>query len=275
MVHPAERWKGHRCRRRRPIARCCAPRSSSLLPDAIAESVVGPHLARLIDRFGQSSIPQLGALSGARWAALLREERASELPTAFALESVSNAVAFLVGPVLVSTLGAYGHPAIGTGLAAVLVVGGGLVFAAQRRTSPPVSSVEERNRAARSLLRPAFLILVGPHLAIGAYFGAMQVSLTAFPAEHGAANVTGLVFLVSSCSGLLSGWLYGLRRWRPPAPVQLAVATGALTVAAFLVRAADSPLQLGFLVVLTGAGVPPILVLLSVLTDSTVRPAVL
>jgi MFS family permease len=88
---------------------------------ALAEALIGPQLARLIDRFGQTRVlpfcllahaaaiagvlasttaasqiaaatcagavvPQLGALSGARWAHLLRGERADELPTAFALE---------------------------------------------------------------------------------------------------------------------------------------------------------------------------------------------
>ena len=103
---------------------------------AVAQAVAGPQLARLIDRFGQTralppvllahaaavaallalvtagtpdwlmaaggvlvgaTIPQLGALSAARWAALLRDERAGGLPTAFALESVVNELAYLAG----------------------------------------------------------------------------------------------------------------------------------------------------------------------------------
>src|ERR1017187_2966918 len=100
---------------------------------SLAEALIGPHLARLIDRFGQARVlpfcllahgaaiacvlasttpaasitaatcagavvPQLGALSAARWVHLLRGERAGELPTAFSLESVANATAFLLGP---------------------------------------------------------------------------------------------------------------------------------------------------------------------------------
>jgi MFS family permease len=144
---------------------------------AVAEAVAGPQLARLIERFGQSrvlppallahaaavatllalvaagtpdwlmtaggvlagaTIPQLGALSAARWVALLRDERAAALPTAFALESLANELAYLAGPALVSILGASGYPAAGTVLAATLVVAGGLCFAAQRRTAPPL-----------------------------------------------------------------------------------------------------------------------------------------
>ena len=117
---------------------------------AVAEAVAGPQLARLADRFGQTrvlppallahaaavatllalvaagtpdwlmtaggvlvgaTIPQLGALSPARWAALLRDERAAALPAAFVLESLANELAYLAGPALVTILGASGYPA--------------------------------------------------------------------------------------------------------------------------------------------------------------------
>ncbi|HUC23852.1 MAG TPA: MFS transporter, partial [Streptosporangiaceae bacterium] len=167
---------------------------------AVAEAVAGPQLARLADRLGQTrvlppallahaaavttllalvaartpdwlmtaggvlagaTIPQLGALSAARWAALLRDGRATALPTAFALESLANELAYLAGPVLVSILGASGYPAAGTVLAAVLVVGGGMCFAAQRRTAPEAPVAAGGHRAGRGLLRPGFAVLAG------------------------------------------------------------------------------------------------------------------
>ncbi|MET8331817.1 MFS transporter [Streptomyces sp. NPDC005181] len=287
---------------------------------AVAEALAGPQLAQLIDRLGQTrvlppallahaasvaalltlvaggspswlmtaggvlvgaTIPQLSALSAARWSALLRGDRAAGLPTAFALESLSNALGYLAGPALVSTIGAGGHPALGTVLAAVLVVAGGLAFAAQHRTAPhrtappPVSAFAERTRARGSLLRARFAVLVGHNLAIGVYFGAMQVSVTAFAVEHGAPDAAAPLFAVSSCSGLLAGWLYGLRRWRAEPRVQLAAATAGLALGSPLLFAAGSPLGLGLVIVLTGAVVPPILVLFSVLAESAVHRAVL
>lgn len=89
-------------------------------------------LLTLVGALVGAGVPQLGAMSAARWAALLRTGRAAELPTAFAQESVSNAVGYLVGPTLVSALAAAGHPVVGTVLAASLSVAGGLVLAAQR-----------------------------------------------------------------------------------------------------------------------------------------------
>jgi Major Facilitator Superfamily len=283
---------------------------------AVAEATAGPQLARLIDRFGQrrvlppallahavavatllalvaagapdwlltaggvltgATIPQLGALSAARWAALLRDGRAAALPTAFALEALCNELAYLAGPALVSILGATGRPALGTALAGALVVAGGLCFAAQRRTEPPVaaSATTVRHRAARSLVRPGFAVLVSMNLAIGVFFGAMQISVTAFAVEHGVAGAAAVLFLVSGCTSLLAGWLYGLRRWRTAPQVQLAVAAAGLAAGCLPLLVARTPVELGLGFALTGLAIPPLLVLCSVLTESAVHEAVL
>jgi MFS transporter len=285
---------------------------------AVAEAVAGPQLARLADRFGQSrvlppallahaaavaallalvaagaqdwlmtaggilagaTIPQLGALSAARWAALLRDQRAAALPTAFALEALANELAFLAGPALVSTLGASGYPAAGTVLAAAFVVAGGLCFAAQRRTAPPAAGTGAgpggRHRTGRSLLRPGFAVLAGVNLAIGGFFGAMQVSVTAFAVEHDAAGTAAALFTVSSGASLLAGWLYGLRPWQAAPRVQLAAAAAGLAAGCLPLLVAGSPLELGPGVALTGLAIPLNLVLSSVLAEAAVHRAVL
>jgi len=281
---------------------------------AVAEAVAGPQLARLADRFGQTrvlppallahagavtallalvtagspdwlmtaggvlvgaTIPQLGALSAARWAALLRDGRAAELPTAFALESLANEVAYLAGPALVSILGASGYPAAGTVLAAVLVVAGGMCFAAQRRTAPQTSCAAGQHRTGRGLLRPGFAVLVGVNLAIGGFFGGMQISVTAFALEHGSAVIAAVLFTISSCASLLAGWLYGLRHWRTVLRVQLAVAAGGLAIGCLPLLLARSPFELGFGLALTGLAIPLILILCSLLAEASVHRAVL
>jgi len=283
---------------------------------AVAEGLVGPQVARLIDRHGQTAvlapvlsahavavitlvvlvarhapvgvmvaggvavgatIPQLGALSAARWAALLRSDRLAELPRAFALESLSNGTAYLVGPVVVSAVGASGHPRTGSLLAAALIVGGGLIFDAQRETAPPPAPlVAGTNRGDRSLLGPTFVMLIGINLVIGVYFGSMQVSVTAFTVDLGDAGAAAPLFAVSSIFGLIGGWLYGVRRWKPAAGRQLAVVTIGLAAAcALLLLTADVPWRLGIGLAVTGLAVPPILVLCSVLAESGVHRAVL
>ncbi|WP_415936787.1 MFS transporter [Streptomyces sp. 039-1] len=282
---------------------------------AVSEALGAPQLARLVDRFGQTrilpptllahavavvlllslvaadaddtflivggglvggSVPQLGAMSAARWAALLRLDRAAELPTAFALESVSNAGAFLVGPTLVSALAAAGHAVTGLVLAASLSVFGGL-FLATRRDTAPATSVEdaEHGRRRGQLLCAPVLLLMGLNLAIGIFFGAMQVSVTGFAVECGAPRAAGPIFAASSCSGLLAGWLYGLRRLRATPPAQLVAATSVLSLGTMLLFTVGSPFGLALVVILTGAAIPPLLVLFPVFTEATVDRAVL
>ena len=188
-----------------------------------------------------------------------------------------------------SILGASGYPAAGTVLAAVLVVGGGMCFAAQRRTAPRMASDDPSAfgvasasddaampvAAGAELLRPRFVILAGMNLAIGCFFGSMQISVTAFAVEHGAADAAAALFTVSSCASLLAGWLYGLRRWRAPARIQLVVVAAGLAAACLPLLMIGSPVELGFQLALTGLAIPPLLVLCTLLAESAVRPSVL
>jgi len=282
---------------------------------SLAEALIGPQLARLVDRFGQARVlpfsllahgaaiagvlisttpaaliaaatcagavvPQLGALSSARWAHLLRGGRADELPAAFSLESLANAAAFLLGPVLVSSLGAAGDPAVATLIAAALVLGGGGALAAQRRTAPPPArerAERARGRAgARSpLVQPAFVLLALLNLAIGLYFGTMAISVSSFAVNHGVPGAAAPIIAASGLSGLLSGWRYGRRRHAAPPHRQLVIAAGYLTCTALLLPFAPSAVWLGAAVVVTEAAVPPMLALLNVLTEKAVTPAVL
>ncbi|MFI7364392.1 MFS transporter [Streptomyces sp. NPDC050149] len=279
---------------------------------AVAEALAGPQLARLIDRFGQTrvlppvllahatavvtlltlvengsprglltaagvlvgaTIPQLGALSAARWSALLRGERAASLPTAFALESLGNGLCYLAGPALVTAVGAGSDPAYGMALATALVIGGGLALAAQRGTAPPMSGAAERKGAGRSLRRPGFAVQVGVNLCLGLYFGAMQVSVAAFAVERGAADAP--LYMVSNCAGLLAGWLYGLRRWRVAPQLQLAMLSAGLAVSCLPLLVVGSLPEAGLALAFTGMAIPPILVLSSVLTAAAVERAAL
>ena len=278
---------------------------------ALAEALIGPHVARLTDRFGQTrvlpfsllahgaaiagvlisatpvaavaaatcagaAVPQFGALSAARWAHLLRTGRADELPAAFCMESLANATAFLLGPVLVAALGAAGDTALASAIAAALILGGGAALAAQRRTAPrPARAHAERARAKGTLLRPEFLLLAVLNLAIGLYCGTMSVGVSAYAIGHGAPGTAAPIIAASGFSGLLSGWLYGLRRHRATAHRQLITAAAWLTGAGLLLPLAPSLFWLGAAAVATETAVPTTLVLLNVLTERAVHPAAL
>ncbi len=278
---------------------------------SLAEALIGPQLARLIDRFGQNRVlpfsllahgaaiacvlasttpaalitaatcagavvPQLGALSAARWAHLLRGGRDDELPAAFSLESLANAASFLLGPVLVTSLGAAGDATLASAVAAALILGGGGALAAQRRTAPPPARAHAaRPRTRRPLLQPAFVLLALLNLAIGLFFGTMAISVSSFAVSHGVPGAAAPIIAASGFSGLLSGWLYGRRRHPSPPRRQLVIAAAYLTSAALLLPLAPSAVWLGAAVVVTEVAVPPMLALLNVLTEKAVPPAVL
>ena len=278
---------------------------------SLAEALVGPQLARLVDRFGQTRVlpcclvahgaavaavlvstspvvsiaaatgagavvPQLGSLSAARWACLLRGERGRELPAAFSLESLANATSFLVGPVLVTSLGAIGDETLASIIAAALILGGGGALAAQTRTAPqPAREQPDQARTGPALWRPAFVLLVLLNLAIGLYFGTMTISVSSFATVHGAPGAAAPIIAAGSISGLLSGWLYGRRRHRTAPSRQLAIAAAYLTTAGLLLPFAPSAIWLGAAVAVTEVAVPPMLTLLNVLTEQAVSPAVL
>ncbi|MGY5060708.1 MFS transporter [Streptomyces sp. 900105755] len=275
---------------------------------AVADAVAGPQIGRLVDRFGQArvlyyalsahagavalllagtvpdvvagvlvgaTLPQLGALSAARWSALLSGQRAAALPTAFALEALANGVSYMAGPALVSVLGAAGHPGAGVLLAAALVVGGGLALAAQRRTVPPLTGRAERHHAGRALFRSAFLRQAALGLALGVFFGAMQVSVAAYAVGRGTPDAAALLYFAFNCTNLVGGWVYGA--WRhggSPRRRQAAAAAG-LTVSSLPLIFLDAPLAVGATLALTGLAVPVLLILASVLTESSVPRAVL
>src|SRR6185437_13725040 len=201
---------------------------------------------------------------------------ADELPTAFTLESLANATAFLLGPVLVASLGAVGDTALASGIAAGLILGGGAALAAQRRTAPrPACERAGHARTARTLLRPAFLLLALLNLAIGLFFGTMGMSVSSFAIGHGVPGAAAAITAAAGLSGLLSGWVYGLRRHRAPARRQLVVAAAYLTGAALLLPLAPSAIWLGAAAVVTEVAVPPTLVLLNVLTEKAFHRAAL
>lgn len=282
---------------------------------AVADALAGPQAGRLIDRYGQNrvlppavlahaaavatlvlsavhdapgwllavagalvgaTLPQLSAVALARWSALLDGPRRPALPAAYALESLSNSVAYLIGPALVSTIAAAGRPVLGTLGAATLTVAGGGVLALQRRTAPAVAARDDhRPHHRRALLRPGFLLLVGVNTSIGAFFGTMAIAVTAFAVERHRPGLAAVLFAASNGTGLLSVLLYGLRPWRPHPRRQLAAAGTVLGLGSLPLLAAASLPAVTAGVLLTAVAVPVVLVLASVLAETVVTRGVL
>jgi MFS family permease len=279
---------------------------------AVGEACGGPQVARLIDRLGQTrilplsltvhgisaaavlvlaisrcplwtvtvaavlagiSIPQLGALTAARWTWLLGDS--TLLSTAFALESLSNGLAYLVGPVVVAVVSTAFTPIAGPIVAAVMAIGGGCALVVQRGTAPPPAGRPPTRAGAATLRRRGFAVLVVVNVCAGVYFASMQVSVTAFAIDRGAPSAAALLYSISSGASLVAGLAYGLRRWRAGHSTQLFRALVLFGVGCLPVLAVTTVPALAVALVIPGLMIPPVLILAAVLTEALVHRSVL
>ncbi|WP_326846710.1 MFS transporter [Streptomyces kaniharaensis] len=176
-----------------------------------------------------ASIPQIGAMVRARWISLFTAESAgsegsagasgsagsaAKIGTAFAFESVTDEFTFVVGPILAATIATTISPATGLVTEAALTVVGGLAFATQRRTAPARQPHQPGARRDSALASPGVRLLVGAFLGVGAVFGGLQVSMTAFADSVGQHGAAGTVYGIFAGGSMLAGVLYGVIAWR-------------------------------------------------------------
>ncbi|MFJ4715745.1 MFS transporter [Streptomyces sp. NPDC088785] len=218
----------------------------------VATAVVGPWTARLIDRHGQARIavpaavvsacgslalvlcvrtgapdwtlfavcpasattPNTGGMSRARWAHLLRD--APELlHTANSFEQAADELCYLLGPVTAAFLCGSFFPEAGTLAGAVLMVGGVLVFTAQRATEPPVRRPAGPTRS--PLRAPGMPPLLCVFLATGAVFGSLEVVTVAFADARGHRAWAGGVLALQAAGSCAAGLVLGALRPAGPA----------------------------------------------------------
>ncbi|MER6099410.1 MFS transporter [Streptomyces sp. NPDC001728] len=207
-----------------------------------------------------ASVPQVGPMVRARWAAKL--DGTPLMPTAAAFESVTDEFTFVVGPVLATALCTGVHPAAGLIAEAALTLVGGLFFAAQHATQPAFGAssahAAEPHRSALSI--PGVRVLIVAFLGIGSVFGGMQVSLTAFTAEIGNPGANGLLYGVFAAGNMLAGIAMGAVAWKSGPRRRLILGYAGLTVAASLLWTTHSALLLGALGLVVGLFIAPALI---------------
>ncbi|WP_299537771.1 MFS transporter [uncultured Streptomyces sp.] len=222
-----------------------------------------------------ATIPQVGPMVRARWAAVLAPgpgRPASPLaPTAAAFESVTDEFTFVIGPVLATALCTGVHPAAGLIAEAVLTLAGGILFAAQRATEPaPHPVTKDGRRRASALPAPGVRVLAVAFLGIGAVFGGMQVSLTAFAEEIGRPGVNGVLYGVFAAGNMLAGIACGAIAWKSGPRRRLLVGYTALTLTASALWTVHSPFLLAGLGLLVGLSIAPALISGYTLVDALV-----
>lgn len=125
-------------------------------------------------------------------------------------------------------------------------------------SSDPADTVRVRN-----LVRLGLAV----NLALGVFFGSMQVLVSAFAGLHHSAAAAGFLYGLMSAASLLAGLAYGRRCRHTPPAAQLPLILSFLACASLLPLLANSPWQLGLALLLPGAGVAPCIIVSSTLVE--------
>jgi MFS family permease len=217
--------------------------SAGTVPLALACAVAG------------GSVPPVSGVVRRTWPALIPRQ---DLTHAYLFDSVLIEIVFVVGPLLTGLLSAAVSPAAPLFVAAGFVLLGTawfLLVPVVRGEEP--ASAEHHTRAG-ALASPVirFVILTG--IPIGASFGALDVALPAFGADHGSTALGGLFAASLSVGSMLGAVAFGL----------LAVRLGMLREASMRL-AVYQPLVIAPLLLATG---PVVLIPLAVLAGSFAAP---
>ncbi|MFD7062702.1 MFS transporter [Streptomyces sp. NPDC059906] len=208
-----------------------------------------------------ASVPQVGPMVRARWAARLKDSPL--MSTAAAFESVTDELTFVLGPLVATALCTAVDPAAGLVTEAALTLVGGLLFAARKSTEPKVGGADgghARVEHVSALRVPGVRVLIVAFLGIGSVFGGMQVSLAAFTESIGEPGLNGVLYGVFAAGNMISGLACGAIAWKVAPQRRLLVGYAALALTASGLWAAHSVLVLAGLGLLVGMCVAPAIV---------------
>ncbi|MGW4892607.1 MFS transporter [Kitasatospora sp. NPDC004240] len=188
--------------------------------------------------------PNLGGMARARWAHLLRDDPAAR-HLANSLEQALDELCFMAGPVLAMVLCTTLAPEAGLIAAGTFGTLGTLLFAAQRRTEPPLAPAAAAVRHGSPLRVPGLRVLTAAFLATGLLFGSLEVTTLAYADALGHRPAAGGLLALVAGGSCAAGLLFGLLRPRRAPGTRFLLGVGAMAGLLLL------PLAVG----LSGAGV--------------------
>jgi MFS family permease len=277
----------------------------------VAQALCSPQLARLVDRHGQArvmrpavavasvglvtlvvaaradtspwllyvaaavtgaAVGSFGSLVRARWSGVLGGDP-RPMHTAYALESTIDEFVFIVGPVLATLLATSVDPAAGLVVPLVALVVGGYWFLALRTTEPAPTVAKGEKVRGSVLAAPGMVVLALVFVAMGAIFGATDVSTVAFAEESGNTGIAGVILAVFAFGSLISGLLYGTRHWVRPLHQRFAIGVVVLAVGVCFFVVATNLVVLAAVMFVTGFAIAPTLINGNALVQQLVAPA--
>ncbi|MFI1855978.1 MFS transporter [Streptomyces sp. NPDC020480] len=217
-----------------------------------------PAWALFLCAAGSSGVPSLGSMTRARWASVHRDDPGAR-HTANSFEQVVDEVCFMAGPALAMVLCTAVFPEAGLATAAVLLVTGTLLFAAQRRTEPPPQP--RTDSAGGSPLRsPGLRVVVVTFLATGAVFGSMEVATVAAVDSYGHGPASSALLALQAAGSCAAGLVFGALPVRGSAAARFLAGVAAMAVAVLPLLAATGPASLAPLLFVAGMATAPTMI---------------
>jgi MFS family permease len=272
---------------------------------AVSAAVGGPVLGRTVDRLGQPRVllasalvaatgyvllalgpgsailaiagaalagafmPPLEPCLRALWPDIVDEE---QLETAYALDSASQQVLYVAGPLLVAGIAALGSAraalwlAAGLGLVGTLVVATSGPARAWRPAPRPAASTDTtaegtgRHHWLGPLRSPGLVLLLLAFAGTGWSVGGQNILFVAYAQEHhGIPGGAGLLLALAALSGLLGALAYGAVRWKAPTATRTWAMAAGMAVCYLPLLAVPGPLGMSGAAALSGLGLAPLL----------------
>ena len=181
-----------------------------------------------------------------------RRRRAGTGHRPYGLVYLTQELAILSGPLLLSAVVAAANASVALVTVAGVTCVGTLGFAASLPSHLDRPPGLPRERSGSLLRAPGMRALILAGGLVGGVIGAIEVGVPTFAAAHHAPAASGLLIAVLSLGGIAGAAVYGARRWERAPTGRLLMLLAALTLAAAITIPAPGLLALGVVLVLVG-----------------------
>jgi hypothetical protein len=223
-----------------------------------------PALCAVAVLAGLGTIPT-GTAMRTLWSRLVPDPELRQ--AAFALDAVAIDVAFIVGPLIAAAVIGLASPTASLATCIGLGLLGSAVFASSPASRSWRGEPAEDQRVG-PLRSPGVWVLMGAALGIGLAVGAVELAITAFASDQGAAELGGTLIAVQAFASAAGGLWYGSRSWARPAGERLPEVTLVFAIS-FVPLVAVPTLGAAFpLMALSGLALAPAISLVYLLLDS-------
>ncbi|MET9818207.1 MULTISPECIES: MFS transporter [unclassified Streptomyces] len=187
----------------------------------------GPGLATALVVAAGLTTPSLEAGLRALWPSVLLDARLRH--AALALDTGTQGLLYIVGPLLVAALASAYNPSVALTVTAVLGLAGTtvVVLAPPSRRWRSTPSVGTLHGDVGQLTSPGLLLLFVSLTGIGFAIGAMNVWSIAIAEHHEQDMLSGIIPAAFSTGSFLGGLVYGRRTWSRTTADRLIIASAA------------------------------------------------